>query len=88
MPGHLFTVGILLCLTSSHASFWQTRHRCSLFSLNFVLLPLRRRFASLPWHITLISRSTLSSYCLVEMRRWDLDRVRAILSSGTMWLWV
>ena len=89
MPGHLFTVGILSCLTSSHASFWQTRRRCSLFSHNFVLLPLRRRLASLPWRITLISRSTWSSYCLVAMRRWGLGRVRvrAILSSGTMWSW-
>ena len=88
MPGHLFTVGILLCLTSSLASFWQTRRRCSLSSLNFVLLPLRRRFASLPWHTTLISRSILFSYFLVEMRRWGLDRVREILSSGRMWSWV
>ena len=88
MPGHLFTVGIRSCLTSSLASFWQTRRRCSLSSLNFVLLPLRRRFASLPWHTTLIFLSTLFSYCLVAMRRWGLDRDRAILSSGTMWLWV
>lgn len=85
MPGHLFTVGIRSCLTSSLASFWQTRRRCSLFSINFVLLLLLP--PSLRYHITLISRSTLFSYFLVAMRRWDLDRARAILSSGRMWSW-